>query len=147
MPKEKKEEKEKEEQAKSEVSKEVAKIVEAISELTVLQLSELTKAIEEKFGVSAAVPMVAASAPAEAAQEQQEKSEGKDSFKVILKSDGGSKIPVIKALREVRPDLGLKEAKELVDAAPSPVKEDVEKQEAEEIKKKLEEAGAEVELE
>ena len=113
-------------------------ILNAISEMSVLELSELVKAIEEKFGVSAAAPVaVAAAAPAAA----EEKSE----FDVILKEAGAQKIQVIKAVREITA-LGLKEAKALVDGAPKEVKTGVAKAEAEEIKKKLEEAGATVEL-
>lgn len=116
-------------------------ILEAIGNLTVLELSELVKAAEEKFGVSAAAPVaVAAAAPAEGAAAA-EKSE----FDVILKDAGASKINVIKAVREAT-GLGLKEAKALVDGAPAPVKEGVAKAEAEDLKGKLEAAGATVEL-
>ena len=116
-------------------------ILEAIGNLTVLELSELVKAAEEKFGVSAAAPVaVAAAAPAEGAAAA-EKSE----FDVILKDAGASKINVIKAVREAT-GLGLKEAKALVDGAPAPVKEGVSKADAEDIKGKLEAAGATVEL-
>ena len=116
-------------------------ILEAIGNLTVLELSELVKAAEEKFGVSAAAPVaVAAAAPAEggAAAEKTE-------FDVVLKDAGASKINVIKAVREAT-GLGLKEAKALVDGAPAPVKEGVSKADAEDIKGKLEAAGASVEL-
>ena len=118
-------------------------IMQAIESMTVLELSELVKAMEEKFGVSAAAPVaVAAAAPAAggaaAAEEQTE-------FDVILKSAGDKKIGVIKVVREVT-GLGLKEAKALVDEAPKPVKEKVAKAEAEDLKAKLEEAGAQVEL-
>ena len=116
-------------------------ILEAIGNLTVLELSELVKAAEEKFGVSAAAPVaVAAAAPAEggAAAEKTE-------FDVVLKDAGGSKINVIKAVREAT-GLGLKEAKALVDGAPAAVKEGVAKAEAEDLKGKLEAAGATVEL-
>ena len=118
-------------------------IMQAIESMTVLELSELVKAMEEKFGVSAAAPVaVAAAAPAAggaaAADEQSE-------FDVILKSAGDKKINVIKVVREIT-GLGLKEAKALVDEAPKPVKEKVAKAEAEELKAKLEEAGAQVEL-
>lgn len=119
-------------------------ILNAISEMSVLELSELVKAIEEKFGVSAAAPVavaVAAAAPAAGAAAAEEKSE----FDVILKEAGAQKIQVIKAVREITA-LGLKEAKALVDGAPKEVKTGVAKAEAEEIKKKLEEAGATVEL-
>ena len=116
-------------------------ILEAIGNLTVLELSELVKAAEEKFGVSAAAPVaVAAAAPAEGAAAA-EKSE----FDVILKDAGASKINVIKAVREAT-GLGLKEAKALVDGAPAAVKEGVSKADAEELKGKLEAAGATVEL-
>lgn len=116
-------------------------ILEAIGNLTVLELSELVKAAEEKFGVSAAAPVaVAAAAPAEGAAAA-EKSE----FDVILKDAGASKINVIKAVREAT-GLGLKEAKALVDGAPAAVKEGIAKAEAEDLKGKLEAAGATVEL-
>ena len=118
-------------------------IMQAIESMTVLELSELVKAMEEKFGVSAAAPVaVAAAAPAAAggaaADEQSE-------FDVILKSAGDKKINVIKVVREVT-GLGLKEAKALVDGAPAPVKEGVSKADADALKAKLEEAGATVEL-
>ena len=118
-------------------------IMQAIESMTVLELSELVKAMEEKFGVSAAAPVaVAAAAPAAdgaaAAEEQSE-------FDVILKSAGDKKINVIKVVREIT-GLGLKEAKALVDEAPKPVKEKVAKAEADEIKAKLEEAGAQIEV-
>ena len=118
-------------------------IMQAIESMTVLELSELVKAMEENFGVSAAAPVaVAAAAPAaaggDAAEEQTE-------FDVILKSAGDKKIGVIKVVREVT-GLGLKEAKALVDEAPKPVKEKIAKAEAEELKAKLEEAGAQVEV-
>jgi large subunit ribosomal protein L7/L12 len=120
------------------------KLVEDLSALTVLEAAELSKLLEEKWGVSAAAPVAvaavgAAAAPAEAAEEQTE-------FTVMLTAGGDKKINVIKEVRGVRPDLGLKEAKDLVEAAPTPVKENVSKQEAEEIKKKLEEAGATVQI-
>lgn len=121
-------------------------IVEAIGNLTVLELAELVKTLEEKFGVSAAAPMAMAAAPmaggaapgAAAVEEQTE-------FDAILKSVGDKKIQVIKVVRELT-GLGLKEAKDLVDGAPKPVKEKVSKQEAEQIKAKLEAEGATVEI-
>lgn len=117
-------------------------IMSAIEGMTVLELSELVKAMEEKFGVSAAAPVaVAAVAGAPAGEAAAEK----DSFDVILASAGDKKINVIKVVREIT-GLGLKEAKELVDGAPKPVKEGAAKAEAEEIKAKLEEAGATIEL-
>ncbi|MBN9318965.1 MAG: 50S ribosomal protein L7/L12 [Caulobacterales bacterium 68-7] len=122
------------------------KIVEDLSALTVLEAAELSKLLEEKWGVSAAAPVAFAApaagggaAPAEAAEEQTE-------FTVVLTNGGDKKINVIKEVRGVRPDLGLKEAKDLVEGAPANVKENVSKQEAEEIKKKLEEAGATVQV-
>jgi len=121
------------------------KLVEELSTLTVLEAAELSKLLEEKWGVSAAAPVAvaavagAAAAPAEAAEEQTE-------FTVVLANGGDKKINVIKEVRAVRPDLGLKEAKDLVEGAPQPVKENISKQEAEEIKKKLEEAGATVQI-
>lgn len=117
-------------------------ILEAIENMTVLELSELVKAMEEKFGVSAAAPVaVAAVAPTAAAEPAEEKTE----FDVILANAGDKKINVIKVVREITA-LGLKEAKDLVDGAPKPVKEGISKQQAEEIKAKLEEAGATVEI-
>lgn len=115
-------------------------IIEAIKAMTVLELNELVKACEEEFGVSAAAPVAVAGAAAggEAAAEQTE-------FTVVLKEVGAEKIKVIKAVREIT-GLGLKEAKEVVDGAPSNVKENVEKAEADSIKAKLEEVGAVVEL-
>ena len=120
-------------------------LVDELSKLTVLEASELSKKLEEKWGVSAAAPVAVAAAggaaapAAEAAEEQTE-------FTVMLTAGGDKKINVIKEVRGVRPDLGLKEAKDLVEAAPTAVKENVSKQEAEEIKKKLEEAGASVSI-
>ena len=117
-------------------------ILEAIEQMTVLELSELVKAMEEKFGVSAAAPAaVAAAAPAAGAAAAEEQTE----FDVILASAGASKINVIKAVRELT-GLGLKEAKELVDGAPKAVKEKVAKADADAAKAKLEEAGATVEV-
>lgn len=117
-------------------------IIEAIESMTVLELSELVKALEEKFGVSAAAPVAVAAAPAAAGGEAAaEKSE----FDVVLTSAGASKINVIKVVREVT-GLGLKEAKEIVDGAPKAVKEKVSKADADALKAKLEEAGASVEL-
>ena len=121
-----------------------AKMLEAIEKMTVLELSELVKAIEEKFGVSAAMPMMMGVAPA-AAEEGGEKKEEKSTFNVEVTDAGAQKIAVIKVLREITA-LGLKEAKDLVDAAPKVIKEGVAKAEAEEMKKKLEEAGAKVVL-
>ena len=124
------------------MSDKVLKLIEDVKALTVLELSELVKALEEEFGVSAAAPVaVAAAAAAPAAAAAEEKTE----FDVILAEAGAEKIKVIKVVREIT-GLGLKEAKDLVDGAPKPVKEGAGKDDAEEIKKKLEEAGATVEL-
>ena len=117
-------------------------ILSAVEKMTVLDISELVKALEEKFGVSAAMPMmVGLAAGPVAGAEEGEKKEEKTSFTVELIGAGAQKIQVIKVLREVT-TLGLKEAKDLTDAAPKTVKEGVSKEEAEEIKKKLEAAGA-----
>ena len=117
-------------------------IMEAIENMTVLELSELVKAMEEKFGVSAAAPVAVAAAPGAAAGVAAEE---KSEFTVMLASAGDKKINVIKAVREAT-GLGLKEAKALVDGAPAPVKEKISKADAEALKAKLEEAGATVEL-
>ena len=118
-------------------------LVNAIAELTVLELSELVKAIEEKFGVKAAAPAVAVAAAAPAAASAAEE---KDEFNVVLTAvDAAKKIAVIKVVREIT-GLGLKEAKDLVEGAPKAVKENVAKAEAEELKKKITEAGGTVEL-
>jgi large subunit ribosomal protein L7/L12 len=121
-------------------------LIQAIKGMTVLELSELVKALEEEFGVSAAAPVAVAAAPvagapAAAAPAEAEQTE----FDVILKSAGDKKIQVIKVVREIT-GLGLKEAKDLVDGAPKPVKEKVSREDAEAIKAKLVEAGAEVEI-
>ena len=121
------------------------KLVEDLSALTVLEAAELSKMLEEKWGVSAAAPVAmmaaggAAAAPVEAAEEQTE-------FTVVLTAGGDKKINVIKEVRGVRSDLGLKEAKDLVEAAPTNVVENVSKQVAEDVKKKLEEAGAKIQI-
>lgn len=124
----------------------IEELIKSIEEMNVLELSQLVKALEEKFGVSAAMPMMAAGAgvaaagavPGAAAEE-------KSTYSVVLASTGANKIAVIKEVRAVT-NLGLKEAKDLVDSAPKPIKEGIAKEEAEEIKKKLEAAGATVEL-
>ena len=122
------------------------KIVEDLSALTVLEAAELSKLLEEKWGVSAAAPVAAAAAPAAGGAAPAEAAEEQTEFTVVLTAGGDKKINVIKEVRGVRPDLGLKEAKDLVEGAPQNVKENVSKQEAEEIKKKLEEAGASVSI-
>ena len=121
-------------------------MLEAVKSMSVLELSELVKALEEEFGVTAAAPVAVAAAPAgtatpEAAADSEEKTE----FNVVLQEIGPNKINVIKGVREVT-TLGLKEAKDLVEGAPKPIKQGAAKAEAEEIKKKFEEAGAKVEL-
>src|ERR1700761_868520 len=121
-------------------------LVADLSALSVLEAAELSKLLEEKWGVSAAAPVAfaapaggGAAAPAEAVEEQTE-------FTVVLTGGGDKKINVIKEVRGIRADLGLKEAKDLVEGAPQPIKENISKQEAEELKKKLEDAGAKVEI-
>ncbi len=118
-------------------------VIEFISNMSVLELSELVKELEEKFGVSAAAPVAVAAAPAAGAA--QAEAEEKTEFDVILSEVGDKKIQVIKAIRAIT-GLGLKEAKAVVDEAPKPVKEGVSKDEAEDIKKQLEEAGATVKI-
>lgn len=121
-------------------SEKITKFVEEVKTLTVMELAELVKAIEEEFGVSAAAPVMVAGPAADAPA-----ADAKTEFDVVLVEPGASKMPVIKLVKEIT-GLGLKEAKELVDNAPRPVKEAVPTAEAEELKKKLEEAGAKVEL-
>jgi len=122
----------------------LAKIVEELSALTVLEAAELSKLLEDKWGVSAAAPVAVAAVAgaAEAAPAGEEQTE----FTVVLVDGGDKKINVIKEVRGVRTDLGLKEAKDLVEGAPQNVVENVSKQQAEEVKKKLEEAGASVQI-
>ena len=122
------------------------KLVDDLSTLTVLEASELSKLLEDKWGVSAAGPVAVAAAPGAAGAAPAEAAEEQTEFTVILTAGGDKKINVIKEVRAVRPDLGLKEAKDLVEGAPQNVKENVSKQEAEEVKKKLEEAGASVSI-
>lgn len=124
------------------MSEKVEKLIEDVKSLTVLELAELVKALEEEFGVSAAAPVAVAAAPAAGAAPAAEE---KTNFDVVLKSVGEQKIQVIKVVREIT-GLGLKEAKDLVDAAPKAIKEGVAKDEAEGMKEKLTKVGAEVEL-
>ena len=121
----------------------VETILESIEKLTLLEAAELVKAMEEKFGVSAAAPVAVAAAPAAAAADAGEAADAE--VTVVLASAGANKIAVLKEVRAIT-GLGLKEAKELVDGAPKPVKENIKKEEAEAIKKQLEEAGATVEV-
>ncbi len=125
------------------MSEKVTKLIEDVKALTVLELSELVKALEEEFGVSAAAPVAVAAAPTAggAAAAAEEKTE----FDVVLKSGGENKIKVVKAVKDIT-GLGLKEAKAIVDEAPKPLKEKVSKEVAEDIKKQLTELGAEVEV-
>ena len=122
-------------------SEKITNILEEIKSLTIIELADLVKAVEEEFGVSAAAPVGVAVAAGAAAPAAEEKTE----FDVVLKSFGAKKLDVIKAVREIT-GLGLKEAKEMVEGAPKTVKEGVSKDEAETVKKALEEAGAEVEV-
>lgn len=119
----------------------VQEVIDIVKQMTVLELSELVKALEEEFGVSAAAPVAVAAAPAAVAEAVEEQYE----FDVILTSSGEKKINVIKVVREIT-GLGLKEAKTLVDECPNPVKEKITKEEANEIKAKIEEAGGSVEV-
>ncbi|KKP66085.1 MAG: 50S ribosomal protein L7/L12 [candidate division WS6 bacterium GW2011_GWE1_34_7] len=118
------------------------KVIEMVEKMTVLELADLVKVMEDKFGVSAAAPMAVAAAPAAEAEEVVEKSV----FNIVLKDAGSNKIGVIKVVRDIT-ELGLKEAKDLVEAAPQTVKEGVKKEDAEAFKAQFEEAGAKVELE
>lgn len=147
QPEETKAEEVKPEEAKAEVkvSKTMQEIIEKIEKLSVLELADLVKALEDKFGVSAA-QMMAAPAAAGAAAGGEAQAEEKAEYDIIIKAAGGNKIAVIKAVREINPQLGLKDAKDLVEAAPKELATGVKAEEAEEAKKKLEEAGAEVEL-
>jgi large subunit ribosomal protein L7/L12 len=122
------------------LSADAQKVIEMVEKMTVLELADLVKVMEDKFGVSAAAPVAVAAAPAEA-----EETEEKSVFDIVLKDAGSNKIGVIKVVREIT-ELGLKEAKDLVESAPQTVKEGVKKEEAEEMKGKFEEAGATVEL-
>ncbi len=132
---------------KPEPSGKFKELIKKIEELNVLELSELVKALEERFGVSAAAPMMmAGGAGGGAGAAGEEPVEEKTSFTVVLANSGDQKIAVIKAVREINQELGLKEAKDLVEAAPKTVRENLNKEEAEVAKKKLEAAGAKVEL-
>ena len=122
----------------------VESILESIEKLTLIEAAELVKAMEEKFGVSAAAPVAVAAAPAAGAAADAGEA-GSSEVSVILASAGANKIPVLKIVREIT-GLGLKEAKDLVDGAPKPLKENVKKEDAEAMKKQLEEAGATVEI-
>jgi len=130
----------------SKLPEKLAKIIESVEKLSVLELNDLVKALEDKFGVA---PMAAAAAPSTQAQTPAEGAETSEqtNFNVILTDTGANKISVIKAVREINQTLGLKEAKDLVESAPKPVAEGANKKDAEAAKKKLEDAGATVKLE
>ncbi len=136
----------KDDKKKVEVSAKLEKIIDQVEKLSVLELSQLVKALEDKFGVSAAAPVAVVAAPAAGEAGADAGGEEKSEFTVVLASGGANKIAVIKAVREINPELGLKDAKDLVDAAPKTVAENLKKEAAEEAKKKLEGAGAQVEL-
>jgi large subunit ribosomal protein L7/L12 len=128
----------------AQVSEKLSKIIDEVGQLTVLELADLVKALEDKFGVSASAPVAVAAAGAAPAAEAA--AEEKTEFDVILTAGGANKIAAIKAIRSILPDLGLKEAKDLVEGAPKPVLQNAKKEDAENAKKLLEEAGAQVEL-
>ena len=136
---------EKRKDEKTPQSKNVGKVLDAVKEMTVMELAQLVKALEEEFGVTAAAPVVAAAPGAAQAAQAAQPAEEKSEFNVVLASFGSNKIQVIKVVRAIT-GLGLKEAKDLVESAPSAVKEGVSKEEAEGVKRQLEEAGATVEL-
>ena len=136
----------KKEESKPEPSGKFKELIKEIEGLSVIELSELVKALEDRFGVSAAAPVVQAAAGAAPAGEAGGESGGKTSFDIELTASGEKKIDCIKAIREINPELGLKEAKDLVDGAPKIIKKEVKKEEAEQIKKKIETVGAKVTL-
>ncbi len=138
------EEQKQEEKKEVKLSPELQKIVDAIEKLSVLEVADLVKALEDKFGVSAAAPVAVAAAPATGGE--QAAAEEKDEYDVILKAAGSNKIAAIKAVRQLNQSLGLKEAKDLVESAPKTILEGAKKEDAEAAKKLLEEAGATVEL-
>ncbi len=131
--------------AKTEVTGKFADLVKTIENMSVLELSELVKVLEDRFGVSAAAPVMMGAMPAAAGSAAPQEEE-KSAYNVVITSAGSNKIAVIKAVREILPELGLKEAKDLVDGAPATVKENMKKEDAENAKTKLTEAGATVEL-
>jgi large subunit ribosomal protein L7/L12 len=138
--------KEEKKEEKAEPTGKFADLIKQIETMSVLELSELVKALEDRFGVSAAAPVMMAGAGAPAAGAAAPAEEEKSAYNVVLTGAGGNKIAVIKAVREILPDLGLKEAKDLVDGAPGTVKENMKKDDAQAAKEKLEAAGASVEL-
>jgi len=128
------------------ISDKLQKIIDQIAELTVLELSDLVSALEDKFGVQAVAAAPVAAAPAAAGAGTDSAAEEKSEFDVVLTEAGSNKISVIKALREIKPELGLKEAKDLTEKVPADILTSAKKEQAEEAKAKLEEAGAKVEL-
>ncbi len=138
------EEAKQEDQKEVKLSAKLQKIVDEIEKLSVLEVADLVKGLEDKFGVSAAAPVAVAAAPAAGGEAAQ--AEEKDEYDVVLKAAGSNKIAAIKAVRQLNQSLGLKEAKDLVESAPKTILEGVKKEEAEAAKKLLEEAGAQVEL-
>lgn len=134
------------EEKKAEPSEKFKELITSIEGLTALELAELVKELEERFGVSAAAPVAMVGGAAPAAGGAAEAAEEKSAYTVVLASAGDQKINVIKAVREINPELGLKEAKDIVDEAPKEIKQNIKKEEAEEAKAKLEAAGATVEL-
>jgi large subunit ribosomal protein L7/L12 len=132
-------------ETKVELTEKMKNVMDSIEKMTVMELADLVKALEEKFGVSAAAPVAVAAAGAQAGAAPAAAAEEKSTFTVVLASAGTSKIQVIKELRTLT-SLGLKEAKDLVDAAPKTIKEGATKEEADKIKKQLEAAGAKIEL-
>lgn len=144
--KEEKADKPKDEASSAKVSKKLEDLMGQIEKLSVLELSELVHALEEKFGVSASAAQAVSAGPAAAGAGGEAPEEGQTTFNVVLTDSGANKISVIKAVRELVPTLGLKEAKDLVDAPPKPILEGVNKENANEAKTKLEAAGAKIEL-
>lgn len=133
-------------EAKAEPTGKFAELIKQIEGLSALELAELVKALEERFGVSAAAPMMMGAMPAAGGAAAAEPAEEKTHYTLVLADGGAQKIAVIKAIREILPDLGLKEAKDLVDGAPKTVKENMPKADAEEAKKKIDAAGGKAEL-
>lgn len=134
------------EKQETKVDPKLQKIIDEVAQLSALELSELVKALEDKFGVEAVAAAPVAVGTAAPKETEEAGGEEKSSFTVVLTEAGSNKIAVIKALREIKPDLGLKEAKDMTEQVPAEVLVDAKKEEAEEAKKKLEEAGAKVEL-
>jgi len=143
MPEEKKD---KEEKTETKLDKNTEKVMELVEKMTVLELNDLVKALEEKFGVSASAPTIVAGPVVASNGNASEPTEEKTEFDVVLQEAGANKIAVIKAAREINSSLGLVEAKNLVESAPKPILEGAKKEDAQNAKKKLEAAGAKVEL-